>query len=81
MIEALGYVSAVLLALCGLPLVIGTGRAGRVFLWTWFLGELGMVVYTELLANTAADLCRPYFLNYAFNTLLVGYLLARRERA
>lgn len=74
MLTTLGYVGASLLCVCGIPLLFSTRWGDRLFLWAWFLGEVAMLYYTALVDGPG-----PYLINYAFNTLLVGFVLARRR--
>lgn len=71
--SALGFVGAVVLAVCAAPLTIQTvidGHADGVngwFLALWLIGELVMLVYVLL-----ERLTLPLILNYAANVAMVG---------
>ena len=77
MIEALGYVSGLSLAICGLPQAIQSWRTGNsqgispYFLWLWGLGEVGMTIYTLL--KIGFD--KPLLLNYIFNIVLIIFIM------
>ncbi len=74
MIELIGWVSAALLAFCGVPLLVATKLGDKVFLWCWFLGELyglGYICWTSQ--------ALPLLANYGLNTLLVAAILWRRR--
>lgn len=77
MIEALGYISGLSLALCGLPQAIQSWKTGTsegispLFLWLWMLGEIGMVSYTLL--KIGFD--KPLMLNYSFNIILISVMM------
>lgn len=75
MIEIIGWISATLLALCGIPQVYKsfterkTVGVSQLFLWLWFGGEVFGLVY--VLYNQ--DL--PLVFNYGMNTLFTGIIL------
>lgn len=68
--EQIGYMSGILLALCGVPLAISAVRKKRAdidssFLAVWFIGEILGLVYVIYLAKGSL------ILNYGANTLLL----------
>jgi len=69
--ESVGWLSSILLGLCGLPMAVEAiyeGTASTVnslFLWMWFCGEIAGLAYTIYLLNPAL------ILNYAFNSFLI----------
>lgn len=71
----IGTISGILLAICGLPLMIATIREGRdytpsLFFWTWYLGELGML--SHVLINIGLD--KGLLINYGFNCLFLSVI-------
>lgn len=77
MINTIGYIGSMLLAFCALPQAISSAVSGHslgisgLFLWTWFLGEVCLIVYTAAVMG----MHNPLFLNYMVNTVLVGIIL------
>ncbi len=69
----IGYVGAVSLALCALPLLLATVRDGHangvdpVFLALWLGGEVAMLWHVLLVGATL-----PVKLNYIANSLMVS---------
>lgn len=68
----IGTISGILLAVCGLPLMITTIIAGRdytpaLFFWAWYLGELGML--THILLNVGPD--PGLLINYVGNSIFL----------
>jgi len=76
----MGYISAVCLGLCSLPLVVKTVREGHCkgvsgwFLTMWFIGEAFGVTYVVQLGDF------PLMLNYIFNTIVVLIILIYKIR-
>lgn len=76
-LELLGYVSASFLAICSIPQAWKSYKDGRTegiahsFLWLWFLGEIGTLIYTILKLGWVG----PLILNYVFNILLIGVIM------
>jgi len=76
MIESLGILGSVLLALCGLPMLLKALKDKHVdgvslgFLWMWFLGEVFVFVYVYF---TSMD----YILlaNYGLNVIVIGKIM------
>lgn len=72
-LDAIGILSGASLALCGLPQTIEVVVAGSAagisaaFLWMWFLGEVGMVIY--VIFKLGGD--RPLLFNYFFNIFII----------
>jgi len=66
--EWFGWISAILLALCGLPQLIKIIRTKKVndisilSWWAWWLGEFFGIIYIILLVNST-----PLLTNYVFN--------------
>jgi hypothetical protein len=73
-IDAVGWLGAGLLALCGLPLLLGTKAGDRWFLDLWLAGEVAMFFYV---LDRTPD-AWPLLANYAFNSALVGVVRWRR---
>jgi uncharacterized protein with PQ loop repeat len=75
MIESVGYIGGLLLALSGLPQALKSLREGRTgdistaLLWMWVVGEGFMFVYTAVKAPTV-----PLLLNFGANFVLVGLI-------
>lgn len=68
----IGTISGILLAICGLPLMVSTIVAGRdhtppLFFWAWYLGELGMLAH--VLINVGPDL--GLLINYIGNSIFL----------
>jgi uncharacterized protein with PQ loop repeat len=78
----LGYLGALLLGACALPLLVRTLRDGHargvsaLFLVSWFLGECLMLAYVVLLPALSI----PLFANYLANVLMVGLVCFYRVR-
>jgi hypothetical protein len=71
----IGTISGVLLAICGLPLMISTIIEGRdytpsLFFWAWYLGEIGMIIH--VLLNIGYD--PGLLINYGFNTVFLSVI-------
>lgn len=70
---ALGFVGALCLGLCAVPLMWRSVRDGHArgvdpwFLGLWLVGEVLMLWHVALTAGSA-----PVFFNYAANALMVG---------
>lgn len=68
-----GYLGALLLAACALPLLFQTVRDGHArgvngwFLFLWLTGECSMMTHVVLIHGSA-----PLILNYAANVAMVG---------
>ena len=74
MMETIGFIGSILLAVCGIPEVVRTIKDNRChlgwnFLLLWFGGELFMLTYIIPMKDL------PLLLNYIFNSLLVGIML------
>jgi len=74
MMEAIGFIGSILLAVCGIPEVVRTIKDNKChlgwnFLLLWFGGELFMLTYVIPMKDI------PLLLNYVFNTLLVGVMV------
>lgn len=75
MIEFMGYVGSICLALCGIPQAITCYKQGHsegiapMFLWLWVLGEVFAAGYIIATQNW------PLIVNYAVNTVVVGIIL------
>jgi hypothetical protein len=73
----IGWLSTILLAACGVPLVVEALRSGKSnvnpwFLWLWCLGELLGLVYCISLSSP------PLIVNYSFNLSLILIVLRYR---
>lgn len=77
MVEQLGYIGALMLAICALPQAIMSLREGNSyglshgFLWLWYLGEIFTIVYIIDKLGTSG----PLFLNYATNIGLITIIM------
>jgi len=73
MIENIGIIGAVLLAICALPQAVVSILTGNsyglsyAFLFCWFVGDLCLLAYTSLTIGPQG----PLFYNYLFNALLL----------
>ena len=80
MTELAGWISTISLAICALPQVLHVWRTGKteglstVFLACWLAGELFGLIYIQGFDTIPW----PLLLNYAANTLAVGYLLYKK---
>ena len=67
--QSIGWLSAALLSLCGLPLAVSCVRSGRAeinawFIWMWTIGELLGTVYVLYLGDM------PLLANYLLNSIV-----------
>lgn len=75
-VSALGWIGAILLALCGLPQLVKSIREGHsngmswLFLLTWFVGEICMLAFVTFKFKGIILL-----LNYLLNVVVVGGIL------
>ena len=73
----IGYMGAILLAICALPQAIMSIKNGHsnglsyVFLWCWYLGEL--LLLQHVMATLGTD--GPLFWNYLINSLLLSIIV------
>lgn len=72
--EQIGWLSTIFLGACGIPLSlaalwVGEDYTPRLFLWTWYIGEILGVIYCLHLGSL------PLLANYGFNTLLITPVL------
>ena len=77
--ETIGYIGGVLLAICSVPEVYRTIKDSKCYLgWNflllWFFGELFMIFYAFHLWDF------PLLFNYGFNLLLVGIMLVYKVK-
>ena len=69
--EIFGWVGAILFAVCAVPQAWMSYKQGHsdgissYFIWSWFIGELCMIVYTVHLFSV------PLLVNYTLNALLL----------
>lgn len=83
--EIVGYVGAFLLAVCALPQMIMAIRQGHakgissLFLGSWYLGELLMLVFLIGTGITSGPLYWNYFINFIMLTVIVGYKIWGKE--
>lgn len=78
MIEFLGWAGGVLLALCGAPLAInavlkGKDDTNRVFLWSWYIGEILTISYIHIKHGFDYPLLFNYGMNILFITAILYY--------
>jgi uncharacterized protein with PQ loop repeat len=77
-IEWVGFVGSFLLAGCAIPQLLKSIKTKRVddfsglFLSTWFIGEILMLVYILLTPNLFSI---PLVINYLLNFIIVGILI------
>lgn len=79
MLEAVGWIGGVLLAVCGIPQAIKTIRDGHcdishLFIWAWFLGEVLTLIYIMPTGSL------PLYLNYSVNVIATSIILFYRLR-
>jgi hypothetical protein len=77
--EAIGYLGALLLGICGFPEMIRTIKDNRchlgwTFLMMWFFGEIFMLVYTYNLKDI------PLTGNYLFNCLILSVMVTYKVK-
>ena len=75
--ELLGWVSTILLSVCGVPLAVealkeGRTEANKLFLILWGLGEGLGLIYCLYLGSS------PLVVNYSFNMALILIVLRYR---
>lgn len=74
-IEILGWIGSTCLMLCGLPQAIQSYRQGhsqginKLFLLTWFLGEIFTLVYVISIGSA------PLLLNYFSNIIIISVII------
>jgi uncharacterized protein with PQ loop repeat len=77
----IGWIGAILLALCGLPQAFKTFRTKScndlswLFLGAWLLGEILVLVYIIWDNYETYDFQWPLWLNYILNIIITSYLL------
>jgi hypothetical protein len=75
MIEYVGWMGAICLSLCGVPLAVQAIREpvniSKGFLWLWGVGEILSLVYGLYLGVT------PIIFNYAINLLCISIITIR----
>jgi MtN3 and saliva related transmembrane protein len=77
----LGWIGAFLFAICAVPQVVKTwktksaGDLSWLFLLFWLLGELLTLFYILVDDYLESITHFPLYINYAFNTVLVLYLV------
>lgn len=75
--EFVGWLSGVALAICGAPLAVQVYKQKHAigissgFLWLWYAGEIGMLIYT--IAEVGA--LGPFLVNYIFNMLFISVVI------
>lgn len=78
--EYLGYLSGLLLAICALPQVIKcikTGNAkglSKLFIWFWFLGEIGLLIFSINRLGYIGPLLLNYGANILFLLIIMKYM-------
>ena len=78
MLEIVGWLGGIFLAICGVPLAWQSYRDGHShgisqgFLWLWFAGEALTLIYV------LPKLDWPLIFNYGFNILLIFVVLRYR---
>lgn len=75
MLEGIGWLGGILLAVCGAPQAYQSWKTGHseglsyAFLWMWFMGEVLVLIYVS------PQYLWPLIVNYAFNIFLAGVIL------
>lgn len=81
--ELIGWMGAVLFAICGLPQAVQCAREGHArglnwfFLLAWFFGEVFTIIYVWPKADY--PLLFNYFLNLVFLTVILRYKVWERN--
>lgn len=75
MIDLIGWIGNLLLASCGIPLLIDAiiskgKRISLPFMYYWLLGEIGAIIFV---LYEAPEL--PLIVNYGFNILLISIII------
>lgn len=76
-IEAIGWLSSILFALCGAPQAYQSWRQGHsrgvsaLMLWMWFIGEILAIIY--VLGKIGVD--KPLLFNYTVNLMFLVIIL------
>lgn len=77
----IGWIGAFLFAVCAVPQVVKTWRSKSasdlswLFLLFWLFGELLTLIYILIDDYIESITHFPLYINYAFNTVLVLYLI------
>lgn len=76
--EAIGMLSMILLAMCGIPLLLESYSKGFVpvsmtFLLVWYLGEIGGLVYAIEKHQRVRII--PFLFNYGLNVIILTILV------
>lgn len=74
MLQVLGFLGSILLAVCAIPEVVRTVKDNKChlgwnFLILWFSGEVSMLIYIIPMGDL------PLLLNYILNTILLSIML------
>lgn len=86
MYELIGWLGAFLFAICAVPQVIKTWKSKKaddlswLFLFFWLAGEILMCVYIVIDDITLGITHYPLYMNYAFNIVMVIYLLYAKRK-
>lgn len=84
-IEMFGFLSAGLLAICGVPQAWHTYKVGhgagisKMFIWLWLLGEIGTIFYTAIALGFIAPLMMNYFINIVIIGIIMKYIYFPRH--
>ena len=79
--EAIGWLGSILFATCAIPQVVKTWKTKRaddlswLFLLFWLFGEIFTIIYIVVDDLSRQITHYPLYINYAFNTVLVFYLI------
>lgn len=83
--EYIGWIGAVLFAICAIPQVIKTWKTKKaddlswLFLFFWLFGELLTFTYI-IIDDILLEITHfPLYINYLFNIILVFYLLYAKK--
>ncbi len=84
--ELIGWLGAFLFAICAVPQVIKTWKTKKaddlswLFLFFWLAGEILMFAYI-VIDDIALNISHyPLYMNYAFNIVMVVYLLFAKRK-
>lgn len=86
MIELVGWIGGIALAVCAIPQVVATWKTKSMdgiswlFLILWFIGEICTVSYIIITNMSASSFQIPLIVNCVLNIILLFYLLWAKYR-